>query len=82
MTDWEVRQFGECHHMHNNSPSTVATAGRQSSVCALMYTILNRHTIRTVTTSIILLVCLKSPTYLDVVFNTVLQMFISPPPSM
>ena len=49
MTDWEARQFGECHHTHNNINSTVAAVGRQTSVCASMYTILNRHTIQIVT---------------------------------
>ena len=49
MTDWEARQFGECHHTHNNINYTVAAVGRQSSVCASMYTILIGHTIQIVT---------------------------------
>ena len=49
MTDWEARQSGECHHTYNNINSTVAAVGRQTSVCASMYTILNRHTIQIVT---------------------------------
>ena len=49
MADREARQFGECHDTHNNIDSTVATLGRQTSVCASMYTILNRHTIQIVT---------------------------------